>query len=730
MNNRILFSSIVIVILLAASTVPESSHAQLTQKQTKQAETATITCYFSGVPVTTTVTVESAQHLKDLLTSLTLANGRDPQSQETKQLQYDILTYAETQHLLPASMTADQVQSIMQQQGQHPATRHPATTPMPGTDHEFFCNFVTTGDGSAFPIIILPRLIPIIQLPIPRIYVGWKTDDGITSVGGLISRTGFIATGTQKGTALGFWGIGFSIFLPPISAYGMFGYAAYAKVTADNMEQWPPNYAPEISPVYPLDNATNIPISTTKLQFQLQDENKDKMNYSVVTSPDIGVSSGSLKSNGVFDVKVSNLQSSTIYKWTINADDGQETTTRIFSFTTEYLAPQLLDPSPINGANYVSLSRVSIDFTLKDYQNDPIDWTLQTNPDIGSSSGHHVSNGRYSVPIQTDELQYGMEYTWYLNATDGTYWNHQVLHFTTIKDGVNPFLYSGGNGGTIVRYYKENMSTSGQGMNYGDGLRAIISDGQYIYTAGLDHEGTIWQLWPSNLTKRAESSYLGDIFTLEYDGTYLYAAGITESRRVYQFWPSNLTLRQTSIDLGGTVIWDLMYQGDYLYVVGGIDYNYGYLYQLWLSNMTVHQVTTENTGFYWSVQVIGPYVYVGTSCTVDDGVINQYRVSDLVKVDSVHYGGTVFALASDGTYLFAGGHEIQKVYKYWPMNLTKITESANYGGYVGELSCDGTCLYVCGRTADRVWQLNLEDLTKIAMTPNYGSDLEALWTGS
>jgi hypothetical protein len=199
---------------------------------------------------------------------------------------------------------------------------------------ELFCNFVSTGEGAAFPIIILPRFIPIVMAPIPRLFVGWKTLEGFTSVGGLVSRTGFIASGQQQGLALGFWGIGFSIFLPPVMAYGMFGYALYAKVTAEEMEYYPPNNPPEIAATYPLDGATYIPLSTSELEFHISDYNNDLMSYSVKTSPDIGGGNGNLKPDGSYMVPVSGLKSSTEYTWSVTVSDGRETTNQEFSFST------------------------------------------------------------------------------------------------------------------------------------------------------------------------------------------------------------------------------------------------------------------------------------------------------------------------------------------------------------------------------------------------------------
>jgi hypothetical protein len=731
MKNKIFFASIVFIILLLSSSVPVSSLNKSSQDPAaKQEKTATITCYFSGVPQTTTVTAETARQLQALFTALAKANSQDPQSLETHHLQEQILSLAQTNNLLPAGMTADQVHTSLQKKGERLAARQlPRTLDGEKTDSEYFCNFVTTGDGSASPIIILPRLIPIIQLPIPRLFINWKTEEGFTSVGGLRSRTGFMAEGQQKGTALGFWGIGFSIFLPPISAYGLFGYAMYATVTAENMEQWPPNRPPETSPVNPLDNTTDVSINMNTLQFQISDEDNDQMNYSVTTSPDIGGGNGYLKQDGTYSIPITNLQSSTTYSWTVQVNDGEDTIIRTFTFTTEYLAPQIIDPAPINGAYYVPITLSYLNFTFNDHQHDPIDWSLQTSPDIGSGSGTHVSNGRYSVPIQTDLLQYEATYTWYLNATDGTYPNHQVFTFTIIKEGLNPYLYAGGMAGTVVRYLKEDMTKAAESGSYGGELTSIVSDGQYLYTAGHGSRGTVWQLWPSNLTLRMESSFIGDVQDLFCDGTFIYAGGAGSTYKVSQFWASNLTKKQETVPLpaGGPLC--LARQDDYLYAVGG-NGGYSFLYQFWIFNMTERQSrTVSNGGPFWSVLAIGPNIYIGTSWTLDGGVVKQYRASDLIEINTVPYGGTIYALGYDGTYLYAGGHDTQKVFKYWPSNLTKVEESQNYGGYINEIAYDGAYLYVAGRSTDRVWQLWPTNLTKKAETPVYSGDLEGLWTG-
>lgn len=503
----------------------------------------------------------------------------------------------------------------------------------------------------------------------------------------------------------------------------------YAKVTAQHMEQWPPNLPPEVDAVYPLDGAVDVPISTTSLQFHMTDNDKDQLNYTVTTSPDCGSGNGFEQSEGTYSVPV-NLQSSTTYTWTVQVDDGEDTTTKTFKFTTEYLAPQIIDPSPIDGASYVPITLSSLNFTLNDHQNDPIDWTVETSPDIGSGSGSHVTNGRYSVPIQTNLLQYESTYTWYVNATDGAYPNHKVFKFTIIKEGINPYFYAGGMAGTVDCYSKEDLSKVAESASYGGELTSIISDGQYLFAAGHGNRGTIWQLWPSNLSLKAESIHIGDVQDLVCDGTYIYAGGEGSDYKVTQFWASNLTKKQETLPLPAYGPLSLACQDDYLYVVGGNNADYGFIYQFWTSNMTVRKTYTDTTGGpFWSILAIGPNVFVGSSWTLDGGVVRQYRASDLTEINSALYEGTIYALGFDGTFLYAGGHDTQKVFKYWPSNLTKIGESENYGGYINEIAYDGMYLYVAGRTTDRVWQLWPSTLEKKGETASYNGDLEALWVG-
>jgi len=379
------------------------------------------------------IPLNDAEVLYEKIQELQHEVARDPFSDNVHHIQREIITIAKEHTLLPKGVSTDEILSRLNpiKRTNQPQLPFPRA---PGRASETFCNYISTGSGSALPIIILPRLIPILLTPIPRLFVRWSTYEGWTSCGGMRSGKGFIATGAQRGIALGFWGIGFSIFIPPVMAYGLFGYALYASVNAEDISYWPPNYPPEVTMLNPANGAENVPISTSELGFHISDINKALMNYSVTTTPDVGSGSGSNKPDGTYSIPISGLEGTEEYTWHIQVDDGVNEVDVYSSFTTEECAPAVLDPNPPDGSKIVPITLSKLNFTLIDYQADLMDYTVETSPDIGSGSGTGVGEGTYDVVVSN--LDYYSDYTWYVNVTDGTYWKHKELSFRTLPEGV------------------------------------------------------------------------------------------------------------------------------------------------------------------------------------------------------------------------------------------------------------------------------------------------------
>ncbi len=189
----------------------------------------------------------------------------------------------------------------------------------------------------------------------------------------------------------------------------------------------PPNRPPDISPVDPLDGETMIPLDINELQFQISDDDKDRMSYSVTTDPDIGSGSGNLKLDGVYSIPISGLVGSTQYTWFVEVSDGEDTTIRQYRFTTVPDAPVITQPFPENGAINVAIDTSELVFHLTDFQGDLMDYTVETSPDVGSASGNDVTNGIYYVPVQN--LDYSTIYHWYVNATDGLHQTKEIFQF-------------------------------------------------------------------------------------------------------------------------------------------------------------------------------------------------------------------------------------------------------------------------------------------------------------
>jgi len=240
----------------------------------------------------------------------------------------------------------------------------------------------------------------------------------------------------------------------------------------------PPNRAPVISDISPADGEQNVPLTLAELQFRIEDADADLMNYSVTTDPPIGEGSGTLKPNGMYTIPIHGLQYDTEYTWKVEVSDNQETTVEEFSFTTVMGAPFVSNPLPKHNAQYVPIWRSNVSFDLKDYQGDLMNWTVETQPDIGSGGANGVGDGRYNIAISG--LEYNTNYTWFVNATDGTYWTRRTYVFTTAPEGI---LVLEPSADTWVGEHSPNV-------NHGSDGHMLVSD-KYGSTSDYDARGMV-----------------------------------------------------------------------------------------------------------------------------------------------------------------------------------------------------------------------------------------------
>jgi len=195
------------------------------------------------------------------------------------------------------------------------------------------------------------------------------------------------------------------------------------------------NDFPVASDFSPAEGEQNVSLSLSELSFRLTDHEGDLMSYKVSTRPDIGGGSGTLVGNGTYTIPIHGLQNGTTYLWLVLVYQGKPTGTpvgRERAFTTETLFPIIRNPSPGQNAEFVPISTSNLSFDLTDYQGDLMNWTVETQPDIGSGTGASVGNGRYTIPIS--DLDYFTTYTWFVNVTDGRYWAKKTFTFWTTTE--------------------------------------------------------------------------------------------------------------------------------------------------------------------------------------------------------------------------------------------------------------------------------------------------------
>ena len=328
-------------------------------------ENGAVTCYAFGntrggrqdAVLSTEDATMIFEQLKELNSELTL----HPYSKKTQELKIAFVDLLNEKDLLSKRVSKESYLSLLNpgwvEQLPNKKTQRSFPQPFASRGTSVFCSMAGEGTGLLMPLFLLPR---------PRIAMLW-IGNGLSSATNMLTSKGYIAEGAQTGLSFGFMGIGLSYSVPGYSLYGFIGYALLATTTAEYVAHYPPNRAPEISDVQPVDGKQDVPLTLSELQFRIQDADGDLMSYSVTTEPDIGSANGNLKPFGVYTVPISGLQNDKIYRWTIEVTDGKETKTQGCQFYTEGRPP--FDPFS-EGWNYrkeINIDHTKVNGNLSNY---------------------------------------------------------------------------------------------------------------------------------------------------------------------------------------------------------------------------------------------------------------------------------------------------------------------------------------------------------------------------
>ena len=91
--------------------------------------------------------------------------------------------------------------------------------------------------------------------------------------------------------------------------------------------------------------------------------------------------------------------------------------------------PVISDENPPSGTSNVPISLSELSFRISDPDGDRMDYTVTTDPNVGSGSGNNKQNGVYTVSIS--DLEYEKIYRWNVEVTDGNFVVEKEFSFIT-----------------------------------------------------------------------------------------------------------------------------------------------------------------------------------------------------------------------------------------------------------------------------------------------------------
>ena len=109
--------------------------------------------------------------------------------------------------------------------------------------------------------------------------------------------------------------------------------------------------------------------------------------------------------------------------------------------------PEISNPSPSNNQENIPTTLSELSFQIHDDDNERMDYSISTEPFIGSYSKNNVGNGIYTIPVSG--LQSSTTYSWTVTVTDGKDTTEKTYRFSTIQEAPR-IIYNSPDDGEIV----------------------------------------------------------------------------------------------------------------------------------------------------------------------------------------------------------------------------------------------------------------------------------------
>jgi hypothetical protein len=216
----------------------------------------------------------------------------------------------------------------------------------------------------------------------------------------------------------------------------------------------------------PGNGSSDVSLTLSNISVSINQSHGHAFSYTIQTVPLVGSCAAVNATNGTKSCAVSGLSYSTTYNWFVNVTDGDTWTNATYGFHTQAAPinnpPVMLNPSPSNGSNHISIGTLSVHIVIQDPESDLFNWTITTSPTIGTASAIGASNGTKYCNLTN--LTYSTSYTWFVQAYDGHHWTNKTYLFTTENPPVNAAPIVAGpipaNGSINVSYATSVLSVS------------------------------------------------------------------------------------------------------------------------------------------------------------------------------------------------------------------------------------------------------------------------------
>lgn len=266
------------------------------------------------------------------------------------------------------------------------------------------------------------------------------------------------------------------------------------------------------------------------------------------------------------------------------------------------------------------------------------------------------------------------------------------------------YVYAGGDvTKTVVKYLKTDMSVVATSPDYGGIINVIREDGNYIYVGGQTTK-KIRRYLKTDMSFIDESAdFGGQILGIYIDGTYVYICGET-NKKVRRLLKTDLSTVDESADLGVTN-YCIVGDSTHLYVSN----NAYRIYKLNITTLANLGSTPSYGGFIYQLDMDNTYLYTAGD---DIKTIRRYLKSDLSYVsESPSYGNNVRAITIDDTYVYIGGTNPYDIKKYLKSDLSYIGATPTYGDIIKSISVDNDFVYCGGQVIDKVFKYGVSSPT-------------------